>query len=71
MKLIVDMVVNHPARNARIVLERPTWFHTAATCQQLGDPQIYCSLSGLPDFAQEDNAVATFLTNLSKIGSRA
>jgi alpha-amylase len=66
MKLIVDMVVNHSGRGARITTEHADWFHDAATCAQLGDPKIYCSLNGLPDFAQENPIVAAYLTGMSK-----
>jgi glycosidase len=66
MKLVIDMVVNHPGRNARIVTEHADWFHDAVTCASLGDPNVYCPLNGLPDFAQENPVVAAFLTNVSR-----
>jgi glycosidase len=66
MKLVLDMVVNHSGRNARIVQEEPSWFHDPATCASLGDPKIYCPLSGLPDFAQENPIVAGYLTAMSR-----
>ncbi|HEY3818132.1 MAG TPA: alpha-amylase family glycosyl hydrolase [Polyangiaceae bacterium] len=66
MRFILDMVVNHSGRGARIVTEDPTWFHDAGTCAQLGDPNVYCPLNGLPDYAQENPVVATYLTNLSR-----
>jgi glycosidase len=66
MRFILDMVVNHPGRGARIVTQHPDWFHDAGTCAQLGDPNVYCPLNGLPDYAQENPAVATYLTTLSR-----
>ncbi len=66
MKLVLDMVVNHSGRNARILTQQPSWFHTAATCASLGDPKIYCSLNGLPDFTQENPLVAAYLTAISR-----
>lgn len=66
MKLVLDMVVNHSGRNARIVTQEPSWLHSAATCAGLGDPKIYCSLNGLPDFAQENPIVASYLTAISR-----
>jgi glycosidase len=66
MKLVLDMVVNHSGRNARIVTQQPTWFHDAATCASLGDTKIYCPLNGLPDFAQENATVAAYLSALSR-----
>jgi len=59
-------VVNHPGRNARIVSQHPDWFHDPKTCAQLGDTNVYCPLNGLPDYAQENPVVATYLTDLSR-----
>lgn len=66
MRFILDMVVNHPGRGARIVAQHPDWFHSTTSCQALGDPNVYCPLNGLPDYAQENAVVATYLTNLSR-----
>ncbi|WP_174368015.1 alpha-amylase family glycosyl hydrolase [Deinococcus sp. JMULE3] len=60
-KYMMDMVVNHAGYGARITTQNPSWFHSNCT----GD-EIVCPLAGLPDFRQEDSAVATYLTNLSK-----
>lgn len=65
MKLVLDMVVNHSGRNARIATQHPDWFHDPTTCAQLGDAKIYCPLNGLPDFAQENATVAAYLSALS------
>ena len=61
MKFILDMVVNHAGYNASIVASNPSWFHPNCS----GD-DIVCPLAGLPDFRQEDPAVAIYLTDLSK-----
>jgi len=66
MKLVLDLVVNHAGRGARIAAQRPSWFHDEATCKELGDPIVFCSLKGLPDFRQEDPAVASYLTASSR-----
>jgi glycosidase len=66
MRFILDMVVNHPGRGARIVSQHSDWFHDPATCANLGDPNVYCPLNGLPDYAQENPVVATYLTTLSR-----
>jgi len=66
MRFVLDMVVNHPGRGARIVSQHASWFHGDLACTALGDPVVFCSLHGLPDYAQEEPAVATYLTSLSR-----
>lgn len=61
IELVLDMVVNHAGRNAQITAQRPGWFHVQDGCGGLGDPEIFCPLSGLPDFAHEDPEVADYL----------
>jgi glycosidase len=65
MKLVLDMVVNHAGRGARVVTQHPDWFHDDATCATLGNRDWYCSLNGLPDFAQEKPPVAAYLSRTS------
>ncbi|UJR83927.1 Hypothetical protein I5071_59980 [Sandaracinus amylolyticus] len=65
MRLIVDLVVNHAGYGARVVGQRPEWFHPSAGCETLGDPDVYCALSGLPDFAHERDDVADYLDAMS------
>jgi glycosidase len=67
MRLVLDMVVNHAGREARVVAQHPDWFHDPRTCAQLGDAKVYCPVGGkpLPDFAQENPAVSAYLTSLS------
>jgi glycosidase len=66
MRFVLDMVVNHPGRGARIVHQHPDWFHPDDTCDRLGDRDVYCSLHGLPDYAQEKPEVAAYLTAASR-----
>jgi glycosidase len=65
IRLMLDMIVNHSGRGARIVEQRPDWFHSADGCAQLGPPEVTCPLSGLPDFAQEIDEVADYVTDIS------
>jgi alpha-amylase len=62
-RVILDMVVNHTGDTAELPVQEPGWFHDPATCSSLGDPLIYCPLSGHPDFAQEIPEVASYLSN--------
>ena len=64
-RLLIDLVVNHPGRQARITRTRPEWFHPWEGCGEAGAAELYCDLSGLPDFAHERPEVATYLTELS------
>jgi glycosidase len=66
MRFVLDMVVNHPGRGARIVRQHPDWFHSDDTCASLGNRDVTCSLHGLPDYAQEKPAVAEYLTSASR-----
>ncbi|GGR39546.1 alpha-amylase family glycosyl hydrolase [Deinococcus ruber] len=63
MKYLMDMVANHSGYGAQIVSQQPSWFH--ASCDPNVDP-VNCPLAGLPDFRQENSAVASYLTTLSK-----
>jgi glycosidase len=67
MRLVLDMVVNHSGIGAPVVTQQPTWFHNPSTCSSLGDPNVYCPVGGkpLPDFAQENPVVASYLTAMS------
>ncbi|MBK6689234.1 MAG: DUF3459 domain-containing protein [Deltaproteobacteria bacterium] len=64
-RLLIDLVVNHPGRQARITQTRPEWFHPWEGCAEAGAAELYCDLSGLPDFAHEQPEVAAYLTELS------
>ena len=48
MRLVIDMVVNHPGRGARIVTQRPDFFHDESTCARLGNPLVYCPFTAFP-----------------------
>ncbi|ADV66267.1 alpha-amylase family glycosyl hydrolase [Deinococcus maricopensis] len=65
-KFMMDMVANHAGYGARIVTQQPGWFHNNCT----GD-DVNCPLAGLPDFRQEDSAVAAYLTGLSQAWTSA
>lgn len=64
-RLLIDLVVNHPGRESRITRTRPEWFHPWEGCADAGAAELYCDLSGLPDFAHERPEVADYLTELS------
>jgi len=64
MGFILDMVVNHAGYGAALTGTHPDWFH-GSDCASLGAPDVYCSLAGLPDLAQEDARVASYLDALS------
>jgi alpha-amylase len=67
MRLVVDHVVNHPGRGARIVSRRPEWFHPDhPDCERLGSHDVFCPLSRLPDFAHERDDVADYLEASSR-----
>ena len=61
--LVLDMVVNHAGPGARVVQQRPEWFHDPDGCARLGPAEVYCPIGGspLPDFAQEVPEVADYL----------
>lgn len=61
MRLILDFVVNHTGRDARLPREHPDWFHDSAMCNSLGNATVNCPLNGLPDLAQEKPEVAAYL----------
>lgn len=64
--LIFDLIVNHAGYGAEIVTSHPDWFHVEEECAELGEADIYCPVSGLPDFAQEREEVRDYLTTSSR-----
>ncbi|MGH1342976.1 MAG: alpha-amylase family glycosyl hydrolase [Nannocystales bacterium] len=62
-RVMLDMVINHAGYDAHIVEQHPGWFATDATCQS-GDPDIDCSLAGLPDFIHANPEVRAYLIDL-------
>lgn len=67
IRYLLDMIVNHAGRGARVIEQHPDWFHDPETCGDLGAEVIFCPLSRLPDFAQEHAAVADYLDQLSRL----
>ena len=66
MKVMLDMVVNHSGYDAAITRSHFDWFTPVQDCQSQGDPEIYCSLAGLPDFDHRKPSVQNYLTELSR-----
>ncbi|MCB9593074.1 MAG: glycosidase [Sandaracinaceae bacterium] len=62
MRLILDMVVNHPGYDAPVTRSHPAWFHPVDGCERLGDPDQTCPLARLPDYDQDVPEVADYLT---------
>lgn len=61
LKVMLDQVVNHFGYGAPTVSSKPDWFHKDGSCSRLGNNEIFCPLSGLPDLAQENPQVKAFL----------
>ncbi|MEQ1507404.1 MAG: alpha-amylase family glycosyl hydrolase [Myxococcota bacterium] len=61
MVLVLDLVPNHSGRGSRILAQHPDWFHDDADCAGSDQPDIDCSLNGLPDFDQELPEVDAYL----------
>ncbi|NRA68213.1 MAG: alpha-glucosidase C-terminal domain-containing protein [Pseudobacteriovorax sp.] len=64
MKVMLDMVVNHAGYGATIFHQRPEWFTEPSSCSSQGDPEIFCSLAGLPDFDHRRKDVRDYLVDL-------
>jgi glycosidase len=64
IKVILDMVVNHAGYDAPLVEQRPEWFHDSKTSAQLGPPDIFAPLAGLPDFNHRNPEAAEYLLDL-------
>jgi glycosidase len=59
---LLDVVVNHAGYDAALRDLHPTWFNPdRPACESLGTPDIFCPLSGLPDFDQRRPEVAAYL----------
>ena len=67
MRLVLDMVYNHTAFDAPRVSSHPDWFHTDGTIEDWNDPtQLQRGqIHGLPDLAQERDAVYHYLLGRS------
>jgi len=66
IRTILDMVVNHAGYKAPLVTQRPEWFHDPKTSASLGDPEIFGSLAGLPDFNHRNPEAAAYLIDLHR-----
>lgn len=66
--LMIDMIVNHVDYNAKLVKEKPSWFHTYPEIKnwqstfELENHKVH----GLPDLAQENPEVEKFLIDNAK-----
>lgn len=63
MPLMLDVVINHAGYDATLVSQHPDWFVDPSDCWLQGDPDIYCSLAGLPDFDHRLPEVTDYLTD--------
>jgi len=54
MKVVVDIVLNHPGYGAAYTTERPDWVREGDEC---GNDDITACIGGLPDFRTEDREV--------------
>lgn len=63
MRLVLDLVWNHVSFDAPLRTERPGWFHPSLPITNWDDPveRETHEVHGLPDLAQEDPEVATWL----------
>jgi alpha-amylase len=61
MPLMLDMVINHAGYDATLLAQHPDWFTDPSDCWLQGDPDIYCSLAGLPDFDHRRPEVTDYL----------
>ena len=66
IKVVLDMVVNHAGYEAPLVKQRPEWFHDPETSAELGSPEIFAPLAGLPDFNHRNPEAAAYLLDLHK-----
>lgn len=61
MRLILDMVVNHPGYEAPITRSHPHWFHPREGCEQHGTQVEACRLANLPDYDHDVAEVVQYL----------
>ena len=67
MNLVLDMVLNHVGYETKLVSEQPNWFHHNGDIKEWEDPvqMTTFDVHGLPDLAQENDAVYDFLLSAS------
>jgi len=65
--LVLDMVYNHVSFDAPMLQEHPDWFHPPQTIEDWNDPTevVTHQVHGLPDLAQEEEAVYHYLLGRS------
>lgn len=63
LKVIQDVVVNHTGYGAKLVTQRPEWFHSEADCAAATNKDQDCPLAGLPDFKQGLPEVTAYLND--------
>lgn len=68
MKLLLDVVYNHVSFDAPLLQEHPDWFHPAVPVTDWNDPyqRVFHQVHGLPDLAQENEAVYQWLWGWSR-----
>ncbi|MEZ4322673.1 MAG: alpha-amylase family glycosyl hydrolase [Myxococcota bacterium] len=72
MALYLDIVVNHVGYGSPLVEQHPDWFHSHGDIQDWHDPEqvVTHDVHGLPDLAQENPAVAKWLTDAGLVWVR-
>lgn len=58
MKVVVDIVLNHPGYGAAYTTERPEWVREGDAC---GNDDVTGCIGGLPDFKTEDREVRDYV----------
>lgn len=67
MKLVLDVVLNHVGPDAPLLKEKPDWFHRKGALEKWDDADevVNKDVHGLPDLAQENEAVYQHLLGAS------
>ena len=67
MRLVLDVVLNHVAMDARLEKEKPDWFHPTCDIGDWNDARQLtdCRVHGLPDLNQENDEVYRYLVQQS------
>lgn len=67
MRLVLDMVYNHTDYDAPLRAAHPDWYHPAIDIERWDDPveRVVRQVHGLPDLAQEQEAVYSYLRDAS------
>lgn len=72
ISLVLDMVYNHVSFDSPMLEAHPDWFHPPRTIEDWDDPfeLVNHQVHGLPDLAQEDDAVYHYLLGRSLYWAR-